>query len=995
MVVMAAIYKIKGVQMSSDAENVVLIAENGEQAFEILATKPHLDLMITDYRLPGGVSGVMIAEPAVKLRPELKVIFISDPEPAQLILANKKTGVCRFFCALGFSPDQRFSSRSSPGPSPSADRMRRAWMIVLGFAEVARQEQLHRGAIAHLAFDGHMAMRLLGEAVNHRQTQPGALANGLGGEERVEGAADDVLRHTAASVADAEHHVIARQQVFVGVGVVPLKAAVEGLDHQHAAIGHRVARVEHQIEQGALELIGVGFGGPQFRVQAHVQADALVDAAVQQFAHGVDQVIHQHRLGVQRLSTRKRQQTVGQGGCAIGRTHAQIDQAVEVVQTSPGYASPEQFQAADDAGQHVVEVVGDTAGELAHRFHLLRLAKHFFVVAQLGGAFLDLLFQRLVEAAQLMLGQLALGDVGGHAGEQADPAVTRSDRPGTDVDPMHRTIRPHVTKLDDEVGTGVQRLLQDRLHARLVFGMHRGEPVVVSKRITLIATVVRARDSRALQHKKLGVQLPRSQTPGLQRMLQALLAFEQIFQPRAGFILSPAASHRGADQAHERRGMERPLQKRYVTEHFAKVRRGVLFTAVMSQQHDGKVRPGRLVGQQTQQRIDVRTPQGLVRNNGQPCAGYQLTAQLRQIMGNDCRIAAFLKHGQGDLAVPSVGGQNDGPLRYAAHFAQRFEVAQQNDRVSQVGDVHRRIHVTDQAVLGNGHEGRRALAIEVEQQLMDVQDQRIFFWHRSLIAIQAVEDDGLDVQLIDAAAHPMGELARRQLGGVHLLNHQIAGLHQRLEVDAKLHHAFVQQADLFIEYEQRSFLAALHGRHGEHQRNQRFAGAGWAKNQRAGTAVETAAKQGVNFLDAAAELLADVASAVLGGYQARKHLDAIGHDIEVVVTAAVLLATVFDHPQASALCAISRGLHLQANHAMGNAVDGLVQGFGGEVVQQDDRRVVAREIVLDREDLPAVAQRTLRQQADLRQAVDDHTCGLDLLDDLENLLGGFAQFKVR
>jgi len=55
----------------------VLRASNGEQAFEVLASKPHLDLMITDFRLPGGVSGVMIAEPAVKLRPDLKVIFIS------------------------------------------------------------------------------------------------------------------------------------------------------------------------------------------------------------------------------------------------------------------------------------------------------------------------------------------------------------------------------------------------------------------------------------------------------------------------------------------------------------------------------------------------------------------------------------------------------------------------------------------------------------------------------------------------------------------------------------------------------------------------------------------------------------------------------------------------------------------------------------------------------------------------------------------------------
>ncbi|MGN8275800.1 response regulator [Pseudomonas sp. SMV71] len=55
----------------------VLEAKNGEEAFEILARKPHLDMMITDFRLPGGISGVQIAEPAVKLRPDLKVIFIS------------------------------------------------------------------------------------------------------------------------------------------------------------------------------------------------------------------------------------------------------------------------------------------------------------------------------------------------------------------------------------------------------------------------------------------------------------------------------------------------------------------------------------------------------------------------------------------------------------------------------------------------------------------------------------------------------------------------------------------------------------------------------------------------------------------------------------------------------------------------------------------------------------------------------------------------------
>ncbi|MBT2372789.1 response regulator [Pseudomonas fluorescens] len=65
----------------------VLKAEDGEQAFEILASKPHLDLMVTDYRLPGGISGVQIAEPAVKLRPELKVIFISG-YPQEILDCN-------------------------------------------------------------------------------------------------------------------------------------------------------------------------------------------------------------------------------------------------------------------------------------------------------------------------------------------------------------------------------------------------------------------------------------------------------------------------------------------------------------------------------------------------------------------------------------------------------------------------------------------------------------------------------------------------------------------------------------------------------------------------------------------------------------------------------------------------------------------------------------------------------------------------------------------
>ncbi|MNN16444.1 hypothetical protein D3C81_1295820 [compost metagenome] len=84
---------------------------------------------------------------------------------------------------------------------------------------------------------------------------------------------------------------------------------------------------------------------------------------------------------------------MGQAGGTIGRSHAQINQAVEVIGATTGQTSTQQLKTADDASEHVVEVVGDTAGELADRFHFLRLAQRFFVVAQLCGALFDLLLK--------------------------------------------------------------------------------------------------------------------------------------------------------------------------------------------------------------------------------------------------------------------------------------------------------------------------------------------------------------------------------------------------------------------------------------------------------------------------------------------------------------------------------------------------------------------------------------------------------------------------
>ena len=73
---------------------------------------------------------------------------------------------------------------------------------------------------------------------------------------------------------------------------------------------------------------------------------------------------------------------------------------------------------------------------------------------------------------------------------------------------------------------------------------------------------------------------------------------------------------------------------------------------------------------------------------------------------------------------------------------------------------------------------------------------------------------------------------------------------------------------------------------------------------------------------------------------------------------------------------------------------GSIDALGGHIVEQEHGRTVAGEIMLQREDLPAIAQRALRQQADFRQAVDHDALRLQPLDRIEDALHGLAELEI-
>ena len=66
----------------------------------------------------------------------------------------------------------------------------------------------------------------------------------------------------------------------------------------------------------------------------------------------------------------------------------------------------------------------------------------------------------------------------------------------------------------------------------------------------------------------------------------------------------------------------------------------------------------------------------------------------------------------------------------------------------------------------------------------------------------------------------------------------------------------------------------------------------------------------------------------------------------------------------------------------------------GEIIEHDHGAVATGEEMLQGQDLPPVAKRALREEAQFRQAVEDNARRVELLNALENEFGRFAQLHL-
>ena len=172
-------------------------------------------------------------------------------------------------------------------------------------------------------------------------------------------------------------------------------------ERQATALDHRIAGVDHEVEQGQLELIGIDMRRPEVVRECRVDPDERADRAAQHLDHAVDQLRDVHRGRVQVLLPREGEQALRQRGAALGSLDRAVDQAARRVVVAQPFA--QQLQVAEHGRQQVVEIVRDAAGELADRLHLLRLAEGLFELDAVLDLGRDPFLQGLVQALQRML----------------------------------------------------------------------------------------------------------------------------------------------------------------------------------------------------------------------------------------------------------------------------------------------------------------------------------------------------------------------------------------------------------------------------------------------------------------------------------------------------------------------------------------------------------------------------------------------------------------
>ena len=278
---------------------------------------------------------------------------------------------------------------------------------------------------------------LLGDRVRHRQSQAGALADGLGREERIEDFRLHFLGHAGPVVVDLEDDGVA-----VGIVPRPQDQGAAAVRVEHGLLG-----VHDQVEENLLDLVRIGEHRRQARGQRFENRDVgdalFVGAQGERLAHDLIEI--DGRPGRVPLARERLQVAHDARGPFGGVVDGVEIAAGELVEPPP--AQP--LGARQDRRQRVVQLVRDARHRLAQR-------GEFFGLRQLQ-----------IEIARLILQLSPLGDVAHQRFEAERLAGGKALGVGGDLDPHRRSVHaPQAEQVGADLAVAAD--LVQEIDARLI-----------------------------------------------------------------------------------------------------------------------------------------------------------------------------------------------------------------------------------------------------------------------------------------------------------------------------------------------------------------------------------------------------------------------------------------------------------------------------------------------------------------------------------------------
>jgi hypothetical protein len=207
------------------------------------------------------------------------------------------------------------------------------------------------------------------DAVHGGEAEAGTAPRVLGREERLEDALADRLRDPVPAVAHREHRVLAgRERVAVHARFGGLERPQSNL--QRAALGHRVARVRHEVQRDLLEARGRDANGRDLAEGVEVEAHVGPDDAPQERLHRT-QRLERLRHGRALVGGANEVEELAREPRGLRDGLFELHQTAARLEARARRLAPEQLDVAVHHREEVVEVVRDAAGHAPERFHLV------------------------------------------------------------------------------------------------------------------------------------------------------------------------------------------------------------------------------------------------------------------------------------------------------------------------------------------------------------------------------------------------------------------------------------------------------------------------------------------------------------------------------------------------------------------------------------------------------------------------------------------------